>query len=90
MESQVRQTQEKVLHPKSGWLMLFVDILLFAGSILLFVFSPQPGNDGILIAMIVGGIVAFILAVIFMCGLKTVNPNEALVLTLLRKISRHN
>ena len=50
-----------------------------------FVFSPQPGNDAILIAMIVGGIVAFILAVIFMCGLKTVNPNEALVLTLFGK-----
>ena len=85
MESQVRQTQEKVLHPKSGWLMLFVDILLIVGSILLFVFSPQPGNDAALVAMIVGGVVAMILAVLFMGGLKTVNPNEALVLTLFGK-----
>ena len=85
MENSVKQTQEKVMHPKSGWLMLFVEVLLFVGGILLFVFSPQTGSDIVMVAMIVAGMIVLIVALILLRGLKTVNPNEAIVLTLFGK-----
>ena len=36
-----KQTEEKVLHAKSGWGMLFVSLLLVVAGILLCVFSSQ-------------------------------------------------
>ena len=85
MDQQIKQTQEKVLHAKSGWGMLFFSLLLIAAGILLCIFSAQPGNDAVLVVMIVAGIIAMILGIIMFGGLKVVNPNEALVLTLFGK-----
>ena len=34
MENKAKQTEEKILHPKSGWAMLVVNILLIAAGTL--------------------------------------------------------
>ena len=79
--------QERVLNPPSGFLMLFVNIIgIIAGCII--------GLVGIIFAELTGGISALLVFVsmlmiilfcIFFAGLKTVKPNEALVLTLFGK-----
>ena len=80
-----KQTQEKVLRPKSGWGMLLVSAVIVACGILLCVFSSRPGTDALLILMVAAGIVLAIVGAVMFGGLKTVNPNEALVLTLFGK-----
>ncbi len=82
--------EEKQIHPVSGWLMLFVSIaayilsivMVFAGSSLVAGYSGNARLGGLII----------IIAVVYMCtgwilwlGLRTVRPNEALVLTLFGK-----
>lgn len=85
MDPNNKQTQEKVLHPKSGWGMLFFALALIAVGILLCVFSGQSGSDVLLIVMVAAGIIMMIIGAFMFIGLKTVNPNEALVLTLFGK-----
>ena len=80
-----KQTQEKVLRPKSGWGMLLLSAVIVACGILLCVFSSRPGTDALLILMVAAGIVLSIVGAVMFGGLKTVNPNEALVLTLFGK-----
>ena len=80
-----KQTQEKVLRPKSGWGMLLLSAVIVACGILLCVFSSRPGTDALLILMVAAGIVLAIVGAVMFGGLKTVNPNEALVLTLFGK-----
>ena len=52
-----KQTQEKVLRPKSGWGMLLLSAVIVACGILLCVFSSLPGTDALLILMVAAGIV---------------------------------
>ena len=80
-----KQTQEKVLRPKSGWGMLLLSAVIVVCGILLCVFSSLPGTDALLILMVAAGIVLAIVGAVMFGGLKTVNPNEALVLTLFGK-----
>lgn len=80
-----KQTPEKVLRPKSGWGMLLLSAVIVACGILLCVFSSRPGTDALLILMVAAGIVLSIVGAVMFGGLKTVNPNEALVLTLFGK-----
>ena len=80
-----KQTQEKVLRPKSGWGMLLLSAVIVVCGILLCVFSSLPGTDALLILMVAAGIVLSIVGAVMFGGLKTVNPNEALVLTLFGK-----
>ena len=84
-QANTKQTDEKVLNPKSRWGRLFVSLIMAVASILLFVFSGQPGNRIVQIIMVAAGVILFILALVMFGGLKTVNPNEALVLTLFGK-----
>ena len=85
MDNQERHTEEKVLHAKSGWGMLFISLLCIVAGILLFVFCGQSGNDALLAVMVTFGVVILIAGFFMFGGLKTVNPNEALVLTLFGK-----
>ena len=80
-----KQTQEKVLRPKSGWGMLLLSAVIVVCGILLCVFSSLPGTDALMILMVAAGIVLSIVGAVMFGGLKTVNPNEALVLTLFGK-----
>ena len=76
---------EKELHPVSGMLMLIINIVGILFSMLLCVISPlmfygAAGGLGVVI-----GVLLLILLCIMFAGLKVLNPNEALVLTLFGK-----
>ena len=84
MNNAAKNTDEKILHPKSGWGMLLLSLLLLAAGILLLIFSAGMG-DAWLAVMVVLGVVVIVVASFMFGGLKIVNPNEALVLTLFGK-----
>ncbi|MBR3039902.1 MAG: SPFH domain-containing protein [Lachnospiraceae bacterium] len=79
--------QERVLNPAPGFLMLFVNIFGLIFSVILLglaaVFSGDLGGFTALLALLAIGL--FVMFCIFFGGLKTVKPNEALVLTLFGK-----
>ena len=85
MENARKQTQEKILKPMSGWLMLFVAQLLIAGGVALLACSSLADGDAVLGVMIAAGIAAIVVGMFLFGGLKIVDPNEALVLTLFGK-----
>ena len=75
-------TEEKVLHPISGYLMLLAGLLGLAAGIGLAVGGFVLGESGgAAAAGLIAGIIVFIAAVIVLCGLKVLNPNEAYVFT---------
>lgn len=78
---------EKELKPISGMLMLIISIVgVLAGVFLIIAgIGIFHGDSSISVAMIVIGIIIMILFFIVMGGLKILNPNEALVLTLFGK-----
>jgi regulator of protease activity HflC (stomatin/prohibitin superfamily) len=81
-------SQERVIKAKSGWVMLLVDVLLFAASILGMVWSvaqlvaaddagvPAPPLAG---PLLVASIVLFVLAVVVSVGFIALQPGEAKV-----------
>lgn len=78
--------EEKLLNPTSGFLMLFIGLLgLVAGiagfivSIFLLESSVSTALGAVVLILSIVGFIAFI---ILLCGLTTVNPNEAEVLVL--------
>lgn len=81
MSFEEKRTVEKVLHPKSGWLMLFVEILLLGGAVAACVLSIRSELPW----MMVVAVVLAVLALLLLGGLKILHPNEALVLTLFGK-----
>ena len=82
--------EERIINAKNGFLMLFVSTLLLAASIAMCILGPvlsgmdriSGGLCGFLIAL---GLVLFIVSIILYCGLKILNPNEALVFALFGK-----
>ena len=75
-------TEEKVLHPISGYLMLLAGLLGLAAGIGLAIGGFVLGESGgAAAAGLIAGIIVFIEAVIVLCGLKVLNPNEAYVFT---------
>ncbi len=76
---------EKELKPLPGMIMMFVWILGMLASAALIVLgcSRMAVVSGpIPVVMVVGGGIALVVFGILLCGLKIINPNEALVLTL--------
>ena len=66
--------------------MLAVVLLMIAGGIVMFVFGAIYVNDiPAFAALMVGGIVVFIVAIVMTCGFKTLQPNEAYVFALFGK-----
>lgn len=76
---------EKELRPLPGMLMLFVLIIGFLASIALCIFGAAVLYGGALGAALTVGIIGCIVFPVLAAGLKVVNPNEALVLTLFGK-----
>ena len=79
-----KQIDEKVLLAKSGWLMLFISLIMVAGGIALFAFGVQR-EGAVSVVLAIGGAILVVLALVFINGMKVVGPNEALVLTLFGK-----
>lgn len=81
---------EKELKPASGMLMMIICILGFLAGVFLCIVGGVQMADmmwgtGLSAAIIVLGIICILLFPVLAAGLKIVNPNEALVLTLFGK-----
>lgn len=87
-EQIVNRYTEKPIKTINGFLMLFLILLLLLGSIAAFIFGPlllAETNIPAMAALIVAGVIVLIVDLVLMCGLKILNPNEALVFTLFGK-----
>lgn len=77
--------EEKILHPASGYAMLFVGLVGVLIGVALMILGPilgSPNGNGWLIGGgIALGVIIEMAAIIFLCGLKVLNPNEAYVFT---------
>ena len=87
MNANVKNDYNKVLKPKNGMAMLLLLILGELVSVAGFIGGVYLTSEGIifpvsLIFMILFGIAAFLVIPILLCGLRTLRPNEAYVLTL--------
>jgi len=87
MNANVKNDYSKVLKPKNGMAMLLLLILGELVSVAGFIGGIYLTSEGIifpvsLIFMILFGIAAFLVIPILLCGLRTLRPNEAYVLTL--------
>lgn len=86
MEKEGKIQEEKVLKAKSGFGMLFLGILILLAGIAGFVYgivlleAVTPGPLGAI--CFVAGMIVILAGIIFLCGLKIINPKEALVLAL--------
>ena len=76
------KTEEKVLKAASGMMMLVLGILMILVSIPLIV-AGCVWN--FLVQSVIVSVVLLVLGIIVLCGLKILQPNEALVLTLFGK-----
>lgn len=80
--------EEKVLHPASGFGMLFLTIVLMIAAVAGMIVGGVCINDG---SEVFGGvlltvsIIVVCIAPVLFAGLKVIHPNEALVLTLFGK-----
>ncbi|MBQ2711876.1 MAG: SPFH domain-containing protein [Clostridia bacterium] len=77
----MNEMKEKVLHPKNGFLMLFIGIVMIIGGIALAVYASSIES----LPLLFPAVVLIIVAPFIFAGLKVVNPNEALVLTFFGK-----
>lgn len=86
MEKEGKIQEEKVLKAKSGFGMLLLGILILLAGIAGFAYGIMlldAGTPGPLGAIcFVAGMVVILAGIIFLCGLKIINPKEALVLAL--------
>ena len=85
MKTENRNIEEKLLHPMNGGVILIVDLILLVACGFLFAFGIRQsmyGHIAAAVIMIIVSCVGFIAVCICFGGLKTVRPNEALVLTL--------
>jgi regulator of protease activity HflC (stomatin/prohibitin superfamily) len=78
MSAKEAHMREKELKGISGWLMLLLLIAVMLGSLWLIVTSAQADNA----ALVILGVVVFMLAAACLFGLTIVNPNEAKVIQL--------
>lgn len=81
MERDHSNIEQKILNPPSGILMWFVLVLLCILSVLGFIFGIVGGSFGIIILCVL----MWIILPFMFAGLRSVRPNEALVLTLFGK-----
>ena len=81
-----KEINERAAHEKNGWVMLAVVLLMIVGGIVMFAFGAINVNDiPAFAALMVAGILVFIVAIVMTCGFKTLQPNESYVFTLFGK-----
>ena len=79
--------EERLLVPKRGIPVLIADLAAMAASLAAIVLSITPLSEGLFIGpvLLILGFAVFIATFIVLAGLKTLRPNEAMVLTLFGK-----
>ncbi len=89
MNENVKKVYNAELHPGNGMSMLMFLVIAELASIGLFVLSltqiARISTAIVVTGAVLGGILGFLLFPILMCGLRTLRPNEAYVLTLFGK-----
>lgn len=80
MKTQITSSQERPARTSSGILMLLLSLALTLAGVLLIIntIAGVIGPD----AMIIGGIAAIVLGFFLMCGLYSIQPNEAVAILL--------
>lgn len=80
MNSQITSSKERPARTSSGILMLLVSLALTLAGVLLIIntIAGVVGPD----AAIIGGVVAIVLGFFLMCGLYSIQPNEAVAILL--------
>lgn len=73
-----KTSQEKQIHPFSGWLMLLLALLLIPATILLAIKGKQDHSTLLIILAIISGLALLIIC----CGFLAVEPNSSRVLNL--------
>lgn len=73
-----KATQEKQIHPFSGWVMLCITLLLIPATIYLSVNGAKQGNTLLIILAVISGIALLLIS----CGFLAVEPNSSRVLNL--------
>lgn len=80
--------EEKEIHPVSGWLVLFITVLLLCAALGLMIFFAIEMDGKNADSAVVG----FVISLVYLCigwipfmGLRIMKPNEAIVLTLFGK-----
>lgn len=79
------EIKEKELKPFSGMVMLFILILAILASVAAIIWSAAAEESEGMIAVMIAAVLVICAASILFGGLKVINPNEALVLTLFGK-----
>lgn len=77
--------EERPLKAKSGWLILGLSIVLMLIAVAAFVVGgvvSERINEGLVAVIFIAGTVILTAGIFISCGLKIINPNEALVLVL--------
>ena len=85
MKTENQNIEEKILHPANGVVMLVINLIILVAFGFLFAFGIRQAVDKHVVAaviMIVAACIGMVAVCIAFGGLKTVRPNEALVLTL--------
>ena len=85
MKTENRNIEEKILHPANGVVMLVINLIVLVAFGFLFAFGIRQAVDKhvvVAVIMIVAACIGMVAVCIAFGGLKTVRPNEALVLTL--------
>lgn len=86
--AKIKVTEEKRLNAASGMVMLFVSLVVMLIGILAYVLGgiymsiDGPAAGAVLAVSIIIGVFLNCAGIIMLCGLKILQPNEALVLTL--------
>ena len=83
--SKEKVRQERILNPVSGYLMLLLGIVgMIAGIAIMivgFIAGSRVGSGALSVVSVILGILVLTAAIILLCGLKVLNPNEAYVFT---------
>ncbi|HAP22117.1 MAG TPA: hypothetical protein DCR27_12660 [Lachnospiraceae bacterium] len=85
MKTENKNIEEKILHSANGVVMLVINLIILVAFGFLFAFGIRQAVDKHVVAaviMIVAACIGMVAVCIAFGGLKTVRPNEALVLTL--------
>lgn len=81
----LNQIEEKILHPKSGFLGIAIEAILLVGAIGLIILAGYSYDDVPAVTFGVTGTILLCLFCMLFAGFKVVGPNEAIVLTLFGK-----
>ena len=80
-QNQNLKYEEKEIRPVNGWLMLFISVAAYVAAVFLMIIAFASDSGGLAVVSITYMCIGWI----WWVGLKTVKPNEALVLTLFGK-----